>query len=66
MENLNKIVICNEQCHDIKIAKSTLMLIKFFEKKVRASSFSTQTKHIAHNDLVDCLLNMKSIYCGLN
>ena len=63
--NLTKIVICHEQC-DIKIAKSNRTLMKFFEKKARASTFSSQTKHITHNDLVDGSLKTKSIYFGLN
>ena len=40
--------------------------MKFFEKKARASTFSSQTKHITHNDLVDGSLKTKSIYFGLN
>ena len=40
--------------------------MKFFEKKARASTFSSQTKHIKHNDLLDGSLKTKSIYFGLN
>ena len=39
---------------------------EIIRKKARASTFSSQTKHITRNDLVDCSLKTKSIYFALN